>query len=416
MSTISVLNALLGGERVDLLVAEGRIQSIEAAGSLRPQGVKLDAQGAFLSPTYADPHIHLDAALLAHKTPNHSGTLQEGIANWSRVRSELREAELIERASLAIKWCVANGVTRIRSHVDTGSKLAVECLVALKAEVEHLVNLQVVAFPQEGVFRAPHQAEDLAWAASAGVDCVGAIPHHENSPEEGRASIEFAFDLAEEHGLQVDVHCDESDDPSSQHIFTVCREKMRRKFEAHVVAGHCTAMHSYEESVAKEAIDRVAESRVQVLANPLDNVVLQGRGDRYPKRRGITRIPELLHAGAQVGLGHDSIMDPWYPLGSGRLLEAASMLVHVAQMTRPDQIESVFSLLVGANHEGFGGPPQIRVGEEAEFLVQSVSSPTEAIRLQTPPRYVIRRGEVVAETPPVESRVLDERLRLGLLD
>jgi cytosine deaminase len=416
LSTFTVLNAQLHSQRVDLLVEDERIQAIEPSGNLIPRGQKLDAEGGFLSPTYADPHIHLDAVLLAHKTPNRTGTLQEGITNWSRVRGSLSAEDLLQRASTAIKWCVANGVTRIRTHVDTGSKLAVETLVALREEISHLVSLQVVAFPQEGVFRKPKQAEDLAWAAAAGVDCVGAIPHYEASEEEGRASIILAFDLAQKHGLQVDLHCDESDDPASQHIFTLCREKMRRGFQAHVIAGHCTAMHSYEEDVAQKAIALVAESRVQVLANPLDNVVLQGRGDHYPKRRGITRIPELLCAGAQVGVGHDSIMDPWYPLGSGRLLEAASMLVHVAQMTRPEQIEQVFGLLVGANHAGFGGAPRVEVGEEAEFLVHAVPNGRDAIRLQSPPRYVIRRGELIAETPHLLSRVLGEAFRPGLLE
>jgi cytosine deaminase len=248
------------------------------------------------------------------------------------------------------------------------------------------------------------------------VDCVGAIPHHESNAQAGDDSVMLAFDLAEKHGLQVDLHCDESDDPNSQFLLTVCGETIRRSFGAHVVAGHCTAMHSYTQKDADLAIAAVVESGVQVLANPLDNVVLQGRGDTYPKRRGITRIPELIAAGACVGLGHDSIMDPWYPLGSGRILEAASMLVHVAQMTRPAQIDQVFSLLVGANHLGFGGAPQIAVGHEAEFLVHAVPTPADAIRLQCPPRFVIRKGKVVAETPGSPTRVLDQSLRLGLMD
>ena len=416
MKALTVRNAVWESRRVDVFVNEGRIQAIVPAGSLAPRGTQLEAGGGFLSPTFADPHIHLDAALLAHRTPNESGTLKEGIANWARVRKGLQEDDLIDRASRAVQWCVAHGVTRVRSHVDTGSRMAIETMVAFKEEVAHLVDLQIVAFPQEGVFREPHQASELAWAAAAGVDCVGAIPHHEAGQKEGDDSVILAFDLAEKHGLQVDLHCDESDDPLSQFLLTVCREKQRRSFGNHVVAGHCTAMHSYSEIDAQKAILAVVESGVQVLANPLDNVVLQGRGDTYPKRRGITRIPELLAAGAHVGLGHDSIMDPWYPLGSGRILEAASMLVHVAQMTRPVQIRQVFDLLVGANHMGFGGPPQIAVGAKAEFLVHTVPGPEEAIRLQRPPRFVIRNGELVAETPRPQTRVLNQPINLGLLD
>jgi cytosine deaminase len=416
LKALVVRNARWAGRLVDVFVEGDRIQAIEPAGLLPPRGTILNASGGFLSPTFADPHIHLDAVLLAHQSPNTSGTLKEGIANWVRVRDGLREDDLLARATTAVQWCVANGVTRLRSHVDTGSRLAVETLVAFKREVSPLVDLQIVAFPQEGVFRAPHQAAELAWAAGAGVDCVGAIPHCEAGTKEGDESIGLAFDLAEKNGLQVDLHCDESDDPASQFILTVCREKRRRSFGAHVIAGHCTAMHSYTEKDAEKAIEAVVESRVQVLANPLDNVVLQGRGDTYPKRRGITRIPELIQAGGLVGIGHDSIMDPWYPLGSGRLLEAASMLVHVSQMTRPDQIQQVFDLLVGDNHLGFGGPPKIEVGAVAEFLVHSVPTPTDAIRLQRAPRFVIRKGQLVAETPVPESRVLDQPLNLGLLD
>lgn len=416
MTAFTVRNALWKGRLVDVFVENGRFESIDPAGRRAPKGKRLEANGGFISPSFAEPHIHLDAVLLASKTPNASGTLKEGIANWARVRAQLREDDLIERATTAVQWCVGNGVTRIRSHVDTGSKLAVETLVAFKQEVAHLVDLQIVAFPQEGVFRAPDQAAGLAWAAAAGVDCVGAIPHHESSTQTGDDSVVLAFDLAEKHGLQVDLHCDESDNPAHQFLLKVCREKIRRSFEAHVVAGHCTAMHSYTEIDASRAIAAVVESGVQVLANPLDNVVLQGRGDTYPKRRGITRIPELLAAGACVGLGHDSIMDPWYPLGSGRILEAASMLVHVAQMTRPVQIDQVFSLLVGANHLGFGGPPEIAVGHEAEFLVHAVPTPADAIRLQYPPRFVIRKGKLIAETPSTQTRVLDQSLRLGLMN
>jgi len=314
MRPVSFLNVQADQGLVDVFVKDGLVVDISPAGHVPPIGRLHDAEGGFVSPPFADPHLHLDAALLCLFAPNHSGTLQEGIENWSRCRQNMDEADLIGRATTALKWCVSNGVTRIRTHVDISSKMAVEAMVAFRDEVSHLAELQVVAFPQEGVFKSSGQSEDLAWAAAAGVDCVGAIPHHEHSMEAGDESIRLAFDLAEQYGLQVDLHCDETDNPLSRHIFTVCKERLRRGFDAHVTAGHCTAMHSYPAEVAQHAIDEIVKSGVQIIANPLDNIVLQGRQDHYPKRRGITQIPELLEAGALVGVGHDSILDPWYPL------------------------------------------------------------------------------------------------------
>ena len=416
MTPLSILGAKLNGERVDVLVDNGRIKEIRPAGIGLSVGRIIDAKGGLLTAPYADPHVHLDAVLLAQVCPNESGTLKEGIANWASMREQMTEADLLERATSAVKWCVAHGTGRIRTHVDCRSPMAVEALCAFREEIEHLVELQVVAFPQEGIFNASRQKSDLVWAVEHGVDAVGAIPHHEATPERGRESISLAFDLAEKHGIQIDLHCDETDDPESQHILWVCHEKIQRGFQNHVLAGHCTAMHSYSDTVAEKAIQAVVESRVQVVANPLDNIVLQGRGDGYPRRRGITRIPELLSAGALVGVGHDSIMDPWYPLGRGNLVDAVSMLVHVAQMTRPKEIERSHQLMVDDNHAGFGGPPVLEEGGEASFLIHSVSDASTIVRTRAVPRWVLRRGAVVAETVPSESVVLDERLRLGLLD
>ena len=414
MSGLSIKDALLDGERVDVVVEGGVVQRIAPHGVQGLRGKVLEAHGGLLTAPYADPHLHLDAVLLGERTPNYSGTLQEGIANWAAIRPTLTEVDLIERASVAVKWCVAQGTGRIRTHVDCSSRLAVEVMCQFREEVSHLVDLQVVAFPQEGVFNAPHQKADLEWAAANGVDAVGAIPHHESTEKAGCASIDLAFDLAEEHGLQVDLHCDETDDPSSQYILWVCEQVRARRFSRHVLAGHCTAMHSYSQDVAEKAIAAIADTGVQVVANPLDNIVLQGRGDGYPRRRGITRIPELLEAGAWVGIGHDSIMDPWYPLGRGHLVDAASMLIHVSQMTRPKQIERVHRILVEDNHAPFGGAPRLEEGAPANFLVHSARSAAQIFRLRAKPLWVIREGQVVAQTPVSASEVLGEPVRPGL--
>ena len=420
MTDLYVRKGQLGGELVDLRIRNGRFAEILPSTAspplLDPTEKLLEAQGGLLSPPFADPHLHLDAALLGATTPNRSGTLAEGIRNWGEARTALEPEALKSRAHTAVKWCVAQGTTRIRSHVDTASRVGVEGLLALREELAGLCEIQIVAFPQDGIYTGEGREQALRDAVAKGVDAVGAIPHFEKSREEGEASVRLALDLAQKNGLQVDLHCDESDDPMSRHIFTLCQEVLDRQFPDHVIAGHCTSMHSFPEDVAARAIDLVVKSGVQVVANPLDNIVLQGRGDTYPKRRGITRIPELMEAGATVGLGHDSIMDPWYPLGRGCMLEAASMLVHVAQMTRPEQVVSVFRLLTGANHLPFGEIPRIEIGQPADLLVHAVPNEEAAIRLAQPPRWVIRQGTVIAETGPAISRVLGEEVRVGLPD
>ena len=231
-----------------------------------------------------------------------------------------------------------------------------------------------------------------------GVDAVGAIPHFERTTEEGWRSVQLAFDLAEKHGLSLDFHCDETDDPGARNLEVVCAEAIDRGFGngggPHVVAGHCTALHSYPNPHAAKVIELVAESGVQVIANPLDNVVLQGRYDGYPRRRGITRVDELWAAGASVGIGHDSVVDPWYRLGTANLVDAAHMLVHVAQLTSQEQMEHVFNVLSVDNHYPFGDPPEIEVGDEASFLWFDAADPVEVLRLRRPPRVFLKGTEV----------------------
>jgi len=409
---ITVKGATFAGEQgIDLYVESGLIAAVGR--DLPPKGEVLMAEGGLVSPPFADPHIHLDAALLGAETPNVSGTLFEGIRNWSTARDSLTVEDLHARAKKAIGWCLLHGTTRIRTHVDTGSKLGVEAMLSLREEVSDYCDLQVVAFPQEGIYKKEGQADELEWAVARGVDAVGAIPHFEDSRELGDKSVRLVFDLAERYGTQIDLHCDESDDPSCRHLITLCRERIRRDFAPHVIAGHCTAMHSYPDDVAEEAISLTVKSGVQVVANPLDNVVLQGRGDGYPRRRGITRVPELIEAGALVGIGHDSIMDPWYPLGVGNLLNAASMLAHVSQMTTPAWFARIVEVLVGDNHAAWGGAPSLKVGTSAEFIIHNHSDYETILRLSDPPRWVIKGGRIVAETAPSTSIVMGSRVQPG---
>ena len=312
--------------------------------------------GGTCSRPFAEPHVHLDAALLGRRAPNVSGTLVEGIRNWAALRPGLTAVDLRARALQTIEMYKTWGCTRIRTHVDTGSLLAVEVLCALREEVD--IDLQVVAFPQEGILRAPGRRQDWESAVAMGVDAVGAIPHFERTTEEGWESLRVALDLAEKHDLQVDVHCDETDDPGSRNLEVLCALAIDRGYGARIVAGHCTALHSYSDPYAAKVCALVAEAGLLVVCNPLDNIVLQGRYGGYPKVRGLTRVDELWAAGARVGIGHDSVIDPWYRLGTANLLDAAYMLVHAGHLTGEQQMFRVFRALGEDNHGPWSRAPQ----------------------------------------------------------
>jgi cytosine deaminase len=353
------------------------IVEVGPAGSLA--GV-VALEGGMLTPPLAEPHVHLDAALLGARAPNRSGTLREGIANWSRLRATLTREDLLARAKVTLAMYRAHGCLRVRTHVDTGSPLAVETLLELQGP-----GLQVVAFPQEGILRAPGRREAWERAVEMGCDAVGAIPHFERSTEEGWESVRMAFRLAEKHGRRVDLHCDETDDPNSRNLEVVNVEAQRGSVP-HVVAGHCTAMHSYPAPYLAKAAELVATSGVQVVCNPLDNVVLQGRYDGYPRRRGLAPVDQLWAAGATVGIGHDSVQDPWYRLGTASLLDAAYMLVHVGQLTGEAQMKRAVRTLYTENHDCFGSRPEIAVGARAMLWWDAVD---EVDLLALRPRPVV---------------------------
>ncbi len=376
---------------VDLRVREGRIIAIhpvDASGpcALHPVEDEEVVIGGLLTPPFAEPHVHLDAALTGERAPNRSGTLVEGIANWAQIREGLTAEDVLSRARQAVRLYASWGALRIRTHVDTGSRVAVDALLALREELAPDVELQVVAFPQEGIFRRPERRANWEAAVAAGCDAVGAIPHFERTAEEGWDSVRLAFELAEQHDCLLDFHCDETDDPGSRNLEVVCSESLKRGWYDRVVAGHCTALHSYPNSHAAKVIALVAESGVQVVANPLDNTVLQGRYDGYPRRRGITRVDELWAAGASVGIGHDSVMDPWYRLGTANLVDAAYMLIHVAQLTSESEMKRVFATLHGENHRPFGSVPTLTEGQPATFLWFDTPDPIEVIRTRSRPR------------------------------
>ncbi len=392
MRRLLLRDTLLDGRPCDLRVEAGTIterrwRDEPGAAPLAPNPGEDVVTGGMITPPFAEPHVHLDAALLGQQAPNRSGTLREGINNWARLRAELTTADVQRRAITTAEMYAKFGTLRIRTHVDTGSTLAVEALLALEGELaDRGIELQVVAFPQEGILRAPGRREAWERAVELGCHAVGGIPHFERTAQEGLDSVRLVFDLAEKHGRLIDFHCDETDDPHSRNLELVCAQAMDRGFEGRVVAGHCTALHSYNNPHAAKVIELVAESRVQVVANPLDNSVLQGRYDHYPKRRGLTRVDQLWDAGALVGIGHDSVQDPWYRLGTANMLDAAHMLVHMGHLTSEDQLQRTFRTLWHDNHLPFGGAPELAPGARAQFLWWELTDPVAILTHRPLPR------------------------------
>jgi cytosine deaminase len=393
-----------GRSGISVAVQSGRIAEV-APGFFAPAHETVDARGCLLAPPFCDPHFHMDATL-SYGLPrvNESGTLLEGIALWGELKPLLKAEDLIARALAYCDWAVARGLLAIRSHVDTSdpSLLPVEAMLEVRRRVAGIIDLQLVAFPQDGVLRTPGGLDNLRRALDLGVDIVGGIPHFERTMAEGAASVQLLCEEAAQRGKLVDMHCDETDDPLSRHIETLAFETHRLGLQGRVNASHCTSMHSMDNYYVSKLLPLVAESGVSVVANPLINITLQGRHDSYPRRRGMTRVPELLAAGVNVAFGHDCVMDPWYGMGSGDMLEVAHMGLHVAQMTSRSGIHACFDAVTAnaarvMHLEGYGLAP----GCEASFVLLQARDVVEAIRLRATRLHVWKRGRPVASTAPV---------------
>jgi cytosine/creatinine deaminase len=393
----------------DILVEGDRIVAIRPAGTITADGqAELDAAGRLLSPPLVDPHVHMDAVLtVGEPRHNESGTLIEGIQTWAERKSSLTHDDVKTRARQAILWEVAQGTGLIRSHVDVcdPSLTALRALIELRDEVRDLVELRLIAFPQDGVLSFPNGKELMREAMRLGCDVIGGIPHYEWTREDGVEEVNFLFDLARETGAPIDLHCDETDDEQSRFLEVVAARTMRDGMEGRVVAGHTTAMGSYNDAYAFKLLQILKRAGVTIVANPLDNIVLQGRFDTYPKRRGMTRVKELDAAGVNVACGHDSIMDPWYPLGRGSMLDALSMLVHVAQMTGRSELFRAWEMVTTNAARGAEVSWGVAEGLPANFVVFDCADESEAIRLRPAARWVVRNGRVVAETEPARSTV-----------
>ncbi|KQT10692.1 amidohydrolase family protein [Ramlibacter sp. Leaf400] len=410
MLDLLITNARLpdGRDGMSVAIQDGRIREV-AAGLDAPAHETIDANGWLLSPPFCDPHFHMDATL-SYGLPrvNESGTLLEGIALWGELKPLLKAEDLVARALAYCDWAVARGLLAIRSHVDTSdpSLLPVEALLEVKKRVAPYLDLQLVAFPQDGVLRTKGGVENLERALDLGVDIVGGIPHFERTMAEGAASVKLLCELAAERGKRVDMHCDETDDPLSRHIETLAFEAQRLGLQGRVNGSHCTSMHSMDNYYASKLLPLIAESGVSVVANPLINITLQGRHDSYPKRRGMTRVPELMAAGVTVAFGHDCVMDPWYGMGSADMLEVAHMGLHVAQMTSQPGIRACFDAVTTNAARVMGLPGYgLEAGCDASFVLLQARDVTEAIRLRANRLKVWRKGKLLAETAEVAPRL-----------
>tara|TARA_B100000902_G_scaffold397555_1_gene461704 strand:- start:351 stop:1625 length:1275 start_codon:yes stop_codon:yes gene_type:complete len=404
LSDLLIKNARFKDNKVqDILILNKMIAEIGNIGESQDIP-SIDAKGYFVTAPFVDSHFHLDATL-SYGIPrvNQSGTLLEGIKLWGELKPNLTADALKERARKLCKWAIARGTLAIRSHVDISdsSLLAVEAMLDIKNEYRPWLDLQLVAFPQDGLIRVGSK-NNLNRALDLGVDVVGGIPHFERTMEEGAESIKYLCELASKKGLQVDMHCDESDDPMSRHIETLTKETLRLGLQGRVAGSHLTSMHSMDNYYVSKLLPLMEEAKISVIANPLINITLQGRHDTYPKRRGLTRIPEQMLAGLNVAFGHDCVMDPWYPLGSQDMLDVAHMALHVAQMTGATQMRECFNAVTEnpakiLGLEGYG----LKKGCKGDLVILQCMDDIEALRLRPARLYVIREGNILSSTQEV---------------
>ncbi|MYL59495.1 cytosine deaminase [Virgibacillus halodenitrificans] len=413
-----IKNAALRGKQGqwDITIHEGKIASISSAKqvSVNDQEI-LDVNGSLVLAPFIEPHIHLDTTLTAGEPEwNKSGTLFEGIQRWAQRKETLTHEDVKTRAKKALQWQVAQGIQHVRTHVDvTDPNLtALTAMLDVKEEMASYVDLQIVAFPQEGILSYPNGKELVEEALRMGADVVGGIPHFEFTREYGVDSMKVAFDLAEKYDRLVDIHCDEIDDEQSRFVEVVATEAYERGLGSRVTASHTTAMGSYNDAYAYKLFRLLGMSKINFVSNPLVNIHLQGRFDTYPKRRGLTRVKELLEADMNVCFGHDDIFDPWYPLGTGNMLQVLHMGIHASQLMGYEQIVNSIDLITTNSaktlhmEETYG----VEVGKPANLIVMDGMDEYEVIRKQACTLYSIRNGEIIAETKPSETNVMLDKV------
>ncbi len=406
----------LDAEVVDVAVAGGRIELI-APSIEGPADREIDARGQLLSPPFIESHVHLDTTLTAGDPRwNESGTLFEGIQIWSERKKSLNHEDVMERATKLLRWQAAQGVLHVRTHIDTTDPnlTGLKAVLEMKEKVRDWIDIQVVAFPQEGILSYPRGAELMEEALRLGADVVGGIPHYEHTREMGAESVKESFRLAEKYDKPIDIHCDETDDPESRFLEVVAAEAIRTGMGERVTASHTTAFGSYDNAYAFKLMGFLLKAGIHFVANPLINITLGGRYDAYPKRRGITRVKELWLAGLNVSLGYDDVMDPWYPLGTGGMLQPAHMAVHACHMTSREEVTACFDMVTQNAARTLGlSAYGIVEGNPASFVLIDAPEKWEAMRRLATTTLVVKDGRIISETTPARTRLMGKIIDFG---
>jgi cytosine deaminase len=408
MDDYIVTNALTLDEAVvDVEIRDGSITRVVPAGGGDPSSFEddqhYDADGRLVTPPLVEPHTHLDDTLLAGNPYwNETNTLEEGWRTTHEIRADMGVDEYKRRAETLLQWFLANGITRVRSHVNTGPEgmEGVEALLDLQAAYQEQIELQLVAFPSASLYDGDETKLDrFREALEMGVDVVGGIPHKEHTREKGVKHVQTIVDLAERYDKPLDPHIDETDDPQARFTETLASEALERGIGDRTTASHATAMHSYPNAYADKLIRLIAESGISVITNPMSNAVLQGRYDDYPRRRGHTRIAELHDAGVTIGIGQDDVVDLFHSYGDGDPLKTAFVLVHLAHMNGQDDVETLWRMLTEANASVYGVESYgIEDGNEGSLVVYDGRSPFDVLRTQSPRTLVLKDGVPVART------------------
>ena len=395
-------------ELVDIAIQDNLITEIAPQ---LPQSAdqEIDVDGQLVSPPFVESHIHLDSALTAGQPRwNRSGALFEGIEIWRERKQELTLADVKERAIATLKLQASQGVLFVRSHADVSEKslTALQGLLEVRQAVKDWMTLQVVAFPQDGLYGDPKNEALLEEALERGADGVGGIPHYELTREDGVRSIHRVFELARKYDRLIDVHCDEIDDDQSRFLEVMAACAVRSDLGSRVTASHTTAFGSYNNAYASKLMGFLQRTQINFIANPLINITLPGRTDTYPTRRGVTRVKELWRNGLNVSLGNDCIQDPWYTLGTGNMLEAAAMAVHVCQMTGIDEINACYDMVTthGAKTLNLKDRYGLEVGKPANLIVLDACDRYDAIRRRATVRYVVSQGKLLVQTEPPQTQ------------
>ena len=386
----------------DILIEKDRIEQI-APHIDAPEVEVIDARGNLTTPSLIDPHIHLDKVnILDVVRPNETGTLKEAIEIIWAKKQTYTDEDILTRSEDVVLRALKNGTLNIRTHVDVdtiGGLKPLQGILKLKEKYRGLVDIQIVAFPQEGIIKDPGCEDLLYQAMELGADVIGGMPANEATPDDSRAHVKIIFDIAEKYDCDVDMHVDETDDPFYRTLEMVADETICRGWHSRVTAGHTCALAAYDDHYAGYVIQKLRQAQIHMITNPVTNLMLQGRNDKQPIRRGITRVKELLEAGLLVSFGQDCVSDTFYPLGSADMLQVANVTAHAAQMSLPDEIKKVYDMITGdaaavIGLEDYG----LKVGNKADLIVLDVATERDAIRLAPARLFVIKNGRIVAQT------------------